>query len=152
MLLTVAAVTAIAAVIAALMPAIGRSGQALIMSADVANERLSSRVEIVQATGVPDDTLVLAWAKNTGATTVTAVDKADVFFGPQTNFIRIPYDVDPGCAAPCWSYVLENDTKWNPTSTIKLTLSIVDPLAAGETYYLKLVTPSGVEDTKFFTL
>lgn len=133
------------------MPAIGRSGQALVMSADVANDRLSSRVEIVQATGVVDDTQVLAWAKNTGSTTVTAISKADVFFGPETAFERIPYD-DPGCAAPCWSYVLENDTKWNPTSTIKLTLLITVPLAAGETYYLKFVLPNGIEDTKFFTL
>lgn len=151
MLLTVAAVTAVGMVIAALMPAISRSGQALVMSADVANDRLSSRVEIVQATGVVGQTQMLAWVKNTGATTVTAIDKADVFFGPETDFARIPYD-DPGCAAPCWSYVLENDTKWNPTSTIKLTVLFTVPLAAGETYYLKFVTPNGVEDTKFFTL
>jgi archaellum component FlaF (FlaF/FlaG flagellin family) len=150
-LLTVAAVTAIGMVIAALMPAIGRSGQALVMSADSANDRLSSRVEIVQATGAPNDTQVLAWAKNTGGTTISAIDKADVFFGTQSNFERIPYD-DPGCAAPCWSYVLENDTRWNPTSTIKLVVLITVPLAAGETYYLKFVTPNGVEDTKFFTL
>lgn len=151
MLLTVAAVTAVGMVIAALMPAIARSGQALVMSADGANDRLSSRVEIVQATGVVGQTQMLAWVKNTGATTVSAVNKADVFFGPQTDFIRIPYG-DPGCTAPCWSYVLENDTKWNPTSTIKLTVLITVPLAAGETYYLKFVTPNGVEDTKFFTL
>jgi hypothetical protein len=139
-------------VIAALLPAIGRSGQALVMSADVANDRLSSRIEIVQATGVVDDTQVLAWVKNTGATTVSAVDKADVFFGPQDDFQRIPYDSDPGCTAPCWNYVVENDTDWNSTSTIKVITELTDPLAAGETYYLKVVTPNGVEDTKFFTL
>jgi len=150
-LLTVAAVTAVGMVIAALMPAIGRSGQALVMSADVANDRLSSRIEIVQATGVPDDTQVLAWAKNTGSTTVSAVNKADVFFGPQDNFARIPYG-EPGCTAPCWSYVVENDTIWNPTSTIKVITDLVDPLEAGETYYLKIVMPNGIEDTKFFTL
>jgi len=150
-LLTVAAVTAIAAVIAALMPAISRSGQALVQSADVANDRLSSRVEIVQATGVVNNTEVLAWAKNTGATTVSAVNKADLFFGTQTDFARIPYD-DPGCSAPCWSYSLENDTQWNPTSTIKVTVELTDPLQSGETYYLKMVMPNGIEDTKFFTL
>lgn len=143
--------TAIAAVIAALMPAIGRSGQALVMSADVANDRLSSRVEIVQATGVVGQTRMLAWVKNTGTTTIIAVDKSDVFFGPETDFARIPYG-GPGCTSPCWSYSVENDTKWNPTATIKLTVLITAPLAAGQTYYLKFVAPNGVEDTKFFTL
>jgi hypothetical protein len=138
-------------VIAALMPAIGRSGQALVMSADVANDRLSSRIEIVQATGVDGETEVLGWVKNTGATTVSAVEKTDVFFGPQDAFERVPYG-DPGCTAPCWSYVIENDTAWNPTSTVKIMTELTDPLATGETYYLKVVTPNGVEDTKFFTL
>jgi hypothetical protein len=121
------------------------------MSADVANDRLTSRVEIVQATGVVNETQALAWVKNTGATTIIAVDKSDVFFGPETDFVRIPYG-DPGCTAPCWSYSVENDTKWNPTATIGITVLLTGPLQAGETYYVKVVTPVGIEDTKFFTL
>jgi hypothetical protein len=144
-------VTAIAAVIAALMPAISRSGQALVMSADVANDRLSSRIEIVQATGIVDDTQALAWVKNTGSTTIAAVTKSDVFFGPETDFQRIPYG-DPGCTAPCWNYALENDTKWNPAATLRITVLLADPLVVSTTYYVKVVIPNGVEDMKFFTL
>ena len=122
------------------------------MSADVANDRLSSRVEIVQATGAAGNTQVLSWVKNTGSTTIAAVDKSDVFFGLQTDFARIPYDSDPGCTAPCWTFSVENDTRWNPTSTIKITVELTDPLVAGSTYYFKIVGPNGIEDTKFFTL
>jgi len=50
-LLTVAAVVAIAAVINSIMPAINRAGQALVTSADVADDRLNSRIEIIHATG-----------------------------------------------------------------------------------------------------
>jgi len=133
------------------MPAITRSGQALVMSADVANDRLSSRVEIVQATGNDGDSQMLAWVKNTGSTTVSAVDKSDVFFGPETDFERYPYG-DPGCTAPCWSYSVENDTQWNPTATIRITVLLTAPLATGNTYFFKVVIPNGIEDTKFFTL
>ncbi len=151
MLLTIAAIVAIASVIGALMPAIARSGQALVMSADVANDRLSSRVEIIQATGVPDDTQVLTWVKNTGSNTILAVNKSDVFFGPQSDFQRIPYG-DVGCTAPCWSFSVENDTKWNRSATVRITVLLTAPLSAGATYYFKIVTPNGIEDTKFFTL
>jgi hypothetical protein len=144
-------VTAIAAVIAALMPAISRSGQALVMSADVANDRLSSQIEIVQATGIVSDTQALAWVKNTGSTTITAISKSDVFFGPETDFQRVPYG-DPGCTAPCWNYTIENDTAWNRAATVRVTVLLTDALAASTTYYFKMVIPNGIEDLKFFTL
>ena len=133
------------------MPAISRSGQALVMSADVANDRLSSRIEIVQATGIVDDTQALAWVKNTGSTTISAVTKSDVFFGPETDFQRVPYG-DPGCTAPCWNYTLENDTKWNPAATLRITVLLAAPLQVSTTYYFKVVIPNGLEDLKFFTL
>jgi hypothetical protein len=75
----------------------------------------------------------------------------DVFFGPETGFQRVPYG-GPGCTAPCWEYELENDTEWNPTATLHITIYVTDPLAAGNTYYVKVVAPNGVEDSKFFTL
>jgi hypothetical protein len=138
-------------VIGALMPAISRAGQALVSSADIADSRLSSQIEIVHATGQDGDTQVLGWVKNTGAATITAVKQSDLFFGPQADFERIPYG-DVGCTAPCWIYSLENDTKWNPAATIRITVYLATPLAAGDTYYFKMVTPNGTEDTKFFTL
>lgn len=138
-------------VIGALMPAISRSGQALVMSADMANSRLTSDVEIVHATGTDGASQMIAWVKNTGSTDIIAVKQSDVFFGPEADFERIPYG-DVGCTAPCWTYTVENDTRWNPTATIRVTVFLTTPLAAGNTYYFKIVTPNGIGDTKFFTI
>lgn len=133
------------------MPAISRAGNALVTSADVADNRLSSRVEIIHATGQDAAVLSEAWVKNTGATRIEAITNSDVFFGPDTNFARIPYG-GSGCSAPCWDYSLENDTEWNPTATLHLTVHLSAALATGNTYYIKFVASNGIEDSKFFTL
>ena len=146
-----AAIVAIGSVVAALMPAISRAGQALVSSADVADDRLSSRVEIIHAFGADGVTQSETWVKNTGATRITALTQSDVFFGPEADFQRIPYG-GAGCAAPCWDYELENDAEWNPTATLRITIFLSSALATGNTYYVKVVAPNGVEDSKFFTL
>ncbi len=133
------------------MPAISRAGNALVTSADVADNRLSSRVEIIHATGQDTAVVSEAWVKNTGATRIDAISKSDVFFGPDTAFDRIPYG-GSGCSAPCWEYELENDTEWNPTATLHITIHLSTALAAGNTYYVKIVAANGIEDSKFFTL
>jgi hypothetical protein len=133
------------------MPAISRAGNALVSSADIADDRLSSRVEIIHATGQDTALVSEAWVKNTGVNRIDAITKSDVFFGPDTNFARIPYG-GASCVAPCWEYELENDTVWNPTGTLHITIHVSDALAAGNTYYVKIVAANGVEDSKFFTL
>lgn len=133
------------------MPAISRAGNSLVSSADIADSRLSSRVEIIHATGQDTGTDAEAWVKNTGAARIDAIAQADVFFGPENDFQRIPYG-GSGCSAPCWEYTVENDTEWNPTATLHLTVHLSSALAAGNTYYVKLVASNGVEDSKFFTL
>ncbi len=150
-MLTIAAVVGIGAVINSVIPAIGRAGNALVASADVADDRLSTRVEIIHATGQDAATEADAWVKNTGAVRIIAVDKSDVFFGPETDFQRIPYG-GSGCTAPCWEYSLENDTEWDPTATLHITIYPSSALAAGTTYFLKVVAPNGIEDSKFFTI
>jgi archaellum component FlaG (FlaF/FlaG flagellin family) len=144
-------VVAIASVSAAMLPAINRAGHSLVASADGADDRLSSRIEIIHATGQDAATQSEAWVKNTGTTTITAVTKSDVFFGMETNFVRIPYG-GASCSAPCWEYTLENDTDWGPTATLHITIYVTAALATGNTYYVKIVAPNGVEDSKFFTL
>ena len=146
-----AAIVAIGSVITALMPAISRAGTALVSSAEVADDRLSSRVEIIHAIGQDAATQADAWVKNTGATRISAITQSDVFFGPETDFQRIPYG-GASCTAPCWEYTLENDTEWNPTATLHITIHFTTALATGNTYYVKVVAANGVEDSKFFTL
>ena len=143
----------VVAVINAVLPAIGRAGNALVTSAEVADTRLSTRIEIIHATGQDLAVEAEAWVKNTGAVRIIAIAKTDVFFGPETDFDRIPYG-GAGCTAPCWEFEIENDTVWNKTATLHLTIHLeaADALAAGTTYFIKVVSPIGVEDSKFFTL
>lgn len=151
MLLTIASVVGVLAVINSVLPAIGRAANAMVSSADVADDRLSSRIEIIHATGQDAATEADAWVKNTGATRIIALDKIDLFFGPENDFQRIPYG-GPSCTAPCWDYTLENDTVWDPTATLHITIFPTDALVAGTTYFVKVVAPNGIEDSKFFTL
>jgi hypothetical protein len=133
------------------MPAISRTNSSIVASADSAGTRVSTQIEIIHATGVDGSPTVEAWAKNTGAAAVTALSRVDVFFGPEDNFVRLPQG-SAGCTAPCWYYSIENDTAWNPTATLKITIEWDSNLATGTTYYLKVVTPNGISDARFFTV
>jgi hypothetical protein len=142
---------AVIAVVNAVMPAVSRSQGALVTTSDVVNDRISTDIEIIHATGVDTATSSDAWVKNVGASRIGPLDKLDVFFGPEDAFQRIPYG-GASCTAPCWEYELENDTEWGPTASLHLTIHVEDPLAAGTTYYLQVVTPNGISDAKFFSI
>jgi flagellar protein FlaG len=150
-MLTVAGIVAIIAVINALMPAISRTSGSLVASADSVDSRISTSIEIIHASGADASPTVDAWTKNVGSVSVKPLDRVDVFFGPGDSFVRIPYG-GPGCVAPCWDYTLENDTVWNPTATLRLTLTLDYNLATGTTYYIKVVAPNGISDARFFTV
>lgn len=143
---------AIVAVVNAVMPALSRTNSSMVMTSDVINDRISSEVEIIHATGVDAATQADAWVKNVGASSLGPLDRTDVFFGPEDGFARIPYG-GPSCTAPCWDYELEGGaTEWEPTATVHVIIYLTDPLAAGSTYYVKVVTPNGITDAKFFSL
>ena len=150
-MLTVAGVVAIVTILNALMPAISRTNASMVATSDSVNSRISTDLEIVHVSGVDGAASVDAWVKNTGAIVIAPVSRIDIFFGPADDFVRIPYG-QAGCAAPCWYYSIENDAAWNPTATLHLTLSTSASLSTGETYYIKLVSPNGVTDARFFTI
>lgn len=151
-MLTIAAIVAIIAVANAVLPSVGRTSGALISASGVVEERISSQIEIVHATGQNADPDADAWVKNIGSSTVDPLSRVDVFFGPAGNFQRIPQGT-AGCTAPCWEYSLENGTStWEPTTTLRITIHAGSNLASGTTYYIKVVTPNGIADSKFFTV
>jgi flagellar protein FlaG len=150
-MLTVAGIVAILAVINALMPAISRTNASIVATADNVDNRISTDFEIIHVSGTDGSPDVEAWTKNTGASPIGPLARLDVFFGPEDGFIRVPYG-ESGCVAPCWYYTIENDTVWNPTATLRITLSAGSNLAAGTTYYIKIVAPNGVTDARFFTI
>jgi hypothetical protein len=142
-------------------PAVVHSGDALINIKSRVDQRLKTQVVIVHAAGELDasgtwqdtngdgdfDTFV--WVKNVGSLRISAVDRLDVFFGPEGNFTRIPYVDEAGGAYPYWTSALENDTNWNPTATLKITIHSVTVLSSGR-YFIKVVTPNGMSDSMYF--
>jgi flagellar protein FlaG len=151
-MLTVAAIVAIVAVVNAVLPSVGRTSGALVSASGVVEDRIASQIEIVHATGQNGNPDATAWAKNIGASTIDPMSRADVFFGPSDDFQRIPQGT-AGCSAPCWEYTFENSTTtWEPTSTVRITIHAASNLATGTTYYVKVVTPNGIADSKFFTV
>ena len=142
---------AVLAVVNALTPAISRATGSIVASADTADGRISTQIEIVHATGQSSSSTVQAWTKNVGAVTIDALNRLDVFFGPETDFVRVPQG-SPGCTSPCWTYTIENDTTWTPTATLHITVYWTANLSSSETYYLKVVTPNGISDARYFTV
>jgi flagellar protein FlaG len=151
-MLTIAAIVAIVAVVNAVLPSVSRTSGALISASGAVEDRIASQVEIVHATGQDGDPDADVWVKNTGASTVDAIDRVDVFFGPDGDFQRITPGADSSCVAPCWYYEIENASSWEPTATLHITIKEDANLATGTTYYIKIVTPNGIADSKFFTV
>lgn len=151
-MLTIASIVAVVAVANAVLPSVGRTSGALISASGVVQDRISSQIQIVHATGQNANPDATVWAKNIGSSAVDPLSRVDVFFGPTGSFQRIPQGT-AGCAAPCWEYTLENGTStWEQTSTLRITIHNSSNLATGTTYYVKVVTPNGITDSKFFTV
>jgi hypothetical protein len=133
-------------------PAIQESSAALSSMAARSEGRMDSQIEIVHATGELDgdgwwqdtngngDFEVFLWVKNVGSSRIAAIESLDVFFGPEGNFTRIPYE---GGGDPYWTWQVENGSSWTPTATLRITLHYSYPLSSGR-YYAKVVAPNGV--------
>ncbi len=151
-MLTIAGIVAIIAVMNSVLPAVSRTTGSMISSSSAVQDRIASQIEIVHATGQDGNPDPTVWVKNVGAAKIAPLDHVDVFFGPSDDFERIPYGTDDTCVAPCWYDTVENSTDWSPTSTLKISLKASTNLVTGTTYYVKVVTPSGTLDSKYFTV
>lgn len=146
-----------------LYPAILQSNDAMIAMKTRLDNRLKSQVVIVHASGELDssgswqDTNgdgnfdIFAWTKNVGSNRISAIERADVFFGPEGNFTRIPHQSTAGGVMPYWTYTIENDTVWNPTATLAIEIHHSSTLSSGR-YYFKFVSPDGIEDELMFAI
>jgi len=150
-LLTIASVVAMLVVISVVFPAVSRTSGAITSAGSALDDRIKSDIEIIHATGNDGSTTAYIWVKNVGATGLKALDRTDVFFGEDTNFVRIPYG-GPGCTAPCWEDTIENAASWEPTATLRITVHLDSAMAAGSTYYVKVVLYNGASDARYFTL
>jgi hypothetical protein len=141
-------------------PAIIRGGDAIAGMADNASERMRTRIDIVHMSAELDETGwwhdtngngrfdVFSWIKNTGDVRLIALDRIDVFFGPEGAFTRIPNQSEANGSLPSWSWRVTNDTEWVPTGTLEIAISHQIPLSTGH-YFMKVILPNGISSEYF---
>ncbi len=161
--MVIASVVCTALVFNAVYPAVLRSRDAMISMKVRVDERLRGQIDVVHATGELDssglwqdinrdgDFDVFVWVKNVGSLRIVAVNRSDVFFGPEGNFSRIPHKDEAGGSYPYWEWKVENDSEWDPTATLKITIHFSSVLSQGR-YFLKVVIPNGLSDEYHFSM
>lgn len=160
MLLIIAAIVSTVVVINAVLPSIQRTSSDISAASDVVGNRIRSDVRIIETSGNDGDDFAQIWAKNVGAANIPSIDKMDIFFGEVNNFERVVYDELDTCPNPvppprtesCWQYSIENDTRWTPSATTRVTIYLPYNLAAGTEYVITIVLPTGIIASKTFTV
>ena len=150
-ILIIAGVVCMIFVFNSVYPMINRSSAAMISMTDTIDDRMKSRISIVHAANTAGRQTVYLWVKNVGTTRIVAIEESDVFFGPSDNFSRVPHLDDAGASYPRWAYTLENDTEWQISATLKITISYDADPGAG-TYYGKVIIPNGISDEYYFSM
>lgn|SRR5450432_4130945 len=145
------------ALFSAAYPAIISGGDAIVNMTSRQEDRMKSQVSIIEAAGELDSSGqwqdvngdgqfdAFIWVKNIGATTISAVERTDVFFGREGDYVRIPFQADAGTNYPFWTWNLENGSEWTPTTTLKITIHYQNPIAAGR-YLAKVNIANGTGD------
>jgi archaellum component FlaF (FlaF/FlaG flagellin family) len=150
-LLIIAGVVCMIFVFNSVYPMVNRSSQAMASMAEQVDERMKSRINIVHAANSANRTSVYLWIKNVGTQRIVDVENSDLFFGQETNFDRVPYKTDAEGTYPQWDYSLENDTEWQTSATLKVTITYTSDPGAG-TYYTKFIIPNGISDDFYFSM
>ena len=147
----------------AVYPAVTESGDAMRTMSGRIGDRMKSQAEIIHATGELDssgwwqdvngngDFDIFIWVKNVGSTRIIPIERSDVFFGPEGNFVRIPHESEAGGSYPYWTDDLENASQWTPSATVKITIRYGAPLAQAR-YFIKVTIPNGVSDELYFSM
>lgn len=148
-LLVIAGIISVVFVFNTVYPAVVEGSQSLIAMERRIDDRIKSQIEIVHAVaeGQLATQTVYVWVKNIGSTTIKALDRCDLFFGPEGDFSRIPYDT----GTSYWTAEVENDSGWKPTATLKITIHYHPFVQNGERCWIKVVAPNGVSDDCYFT-
>jgi hypothetical protein len=150
-LLIIAGVVCMIFVFNSVYPMVNHSSQAMASMAEQVDERMKSRINIVHAANTADRLTVYLWIKNVGSQRILSIEDCDLFFGQDNSFNRIPYSADAGGAYPQWSYSLENDTQWQTSATLKVTITYTSDPGTG-TYYTKFIIPNGISDDFYFSM
>ncbi len=141
-------------------PAIIQGGDAIASMANHADEQMRSQIAVIHAAAEVDssgawqdtdgsgDFDVFVWVKNLGDTRISGVERMDVFFGPEGDFARVPYQTDAGGNTPYWTWQIENAADWIPTATLRIAIHYGTALASGR-YFIRVTTPTGISADDF---
>ncbi len=147
-LLIIAGVVSAISVFNALYPLIGQSNDTMRGMQARIDDRFKTQIQIIHAAKTPSDE-VDVWVKNVGAARVSAIESTDVFFGPQGNFARLPYNTGSGTY---WQYSVEGGgAAWDPSGTVKIVIKGYSFLGAGTRYFVKVVLSNGVNSEYYFS-
>jgi hypothetical protein len=150
-LLIIAGVVCMIFVFNSVYPMLNRSSQAMVSMAEQVDERMKSRINIVHAANSANRTSVYLWIKNVGTQRIVNIDESDLFFGQSDNFSRVPYYNDAPTSYPQWDFDIENDTEWQTSATLKVTIYYDSDPGTG-TYYTKFIIPNGISDEYYFSM
>jgi hypothetical protein len=147
-------------------PAIVQGGEAISGMAYNVSDRMRYQISIIHASSELDSDgawqnangngqfELYAWVKNIGSARIIGLDRIDVFFGPEGNFRRLPYHAaDDGAGFPYWTASIANDTDWDPTGTLQITIHYSSgTLPARGRYFIKVTLPNGVSSDYYLGL
>lgn len=160
-LLIMAAVVTFAMAFQAIYPAVLQSSDAMVSAGRVASDRLKTDIQVIHATGELDadglwqdvngdgDFDLFIWIKNVGSLSIPAPEAGDLFVGLEGNMARVPHESLAEGQHPYWTYAIEGATRWEPTSTIKITVHHATTLVPGR-YVCKYVTTNGLSSESYF--
>lgn len=143
-LMIIAGVICSMVVFNAVYPAINRGTSALSSMSSNVDDRIKSKVEIVETASSGND--IYVWIKNVGSSKIAAIEESDVFLGQTGATQRISY----GSGSSYWDYTIENNTEWVHTATVKITIHLSSSPSGN--YYVKFVIPNGISDEHQFSI
>jgi len=157
-LLTIASVIAVAALVHTVYPSIMSMSSSFLTATSTVSDRIETDLKIIYVVNQSIN-LTNVWVKNIGKNSIgySAIEMSDVFFGPEGNFERIPYDNSIPLPNNRWNYTIENNNdnnyKWDPLETLKITIRKDNIYATSpRDYYLKIVLYNGVWDEDHFSI
>lgn len=146
-MLIIGGIVAAYATFNAVYPAIERTGSAISSASDTMNDRITSDIEIIQIND--DATTIYAWVKNIGTSEILGIENSDVFFGTESDFLRIPFG-STGSALPYWNYQIQGtENRWTTSCTNEIMIYLASSPTPG-TYTFKFAIPNGIFDETSF--
>jgi hypothetical protein len=146
-LLIICGMTAALAIFNGVYPALTQSQSAINSAANLASERIQTRIEIIQA-GASGVTATV-WVKNIGTAVIANIAQSDLFLGSSGTEQRIPYGAS---GSPAWIYSIPGgQEEWSQSVTIGITVQLAAPLTTGS-YQVTLVLPNGISDDTVFSV